>query len=166
MGIFTTGTSNGTSSADQYWGSSASEYFNGGGGDDVIWGADNDDILVGGSGADIIYGGDGDDWLYAGTGISASDSGRDRLIGGPGNDKYVFDTSSTFAVIEDFQYWDDEIYIDASAFGISSTDEIDEYYNEVENLMIISIGGNGVNLHLENLPFAYYFIPSSDITLY
>lgn len=52
-------------------------------GDDVIYGGTGNDVLQGGKGADRLYAGAGEDKLEEGY---PSDSVRDLLNGGPGND--------------------------------------------------------------------------------
>jgi len=62
----------------------------GGNGDDTLGGGDGNDILYGGNGEDYLDGGNGDDVLYPG----APGIGGDTLLGGAGNDRFVFDAQA------------------------------------------------------------------------
>ena len=74
----------------------------GGDGDDLLFGDGGNDVLDGGSGADRLVGGSDDDELFGGGGADVllgdhdpdrsqpSSTGNDRLVGGDGNDTYVF----------------------------------------------------------------------------
>jgi len=60
---------------------------------DTIHGSPGDDVLTGWSGGDVIYGGAGDDVLDDNSWFS---SGRDSLVGGPGNDTYIIEQDNPY----------------------------------------------------------------------
>ena len=83
----------------------------GGVGDDVLLGSDGGDALEGGGGDDLLLGGEGVDALSGGDGNDTLDAGLDGLsrggmaggmIGGNGNDTYVFHRGSGVTSIQDF----------------------------------------------------------------
>jgi Ca2+-binding RTX toxin-like protein len=78
-----------------FTGTPGDDVISGGATDDTINGLGGNDRLFGGEGTDTIDGGDDDDWLWSGQRDGTTDnglddittpSGRDRLIGGAGND--------------------------------------------------------------------------------
>lgn len=83
--------------ADSLTGTGTSEGIEGGAGDDTIDGAGGDDYIGGGAGADRIIGG----------------AGNDFLVGGSGADSFVFDASSGFDRIDDFEAGVDQIALAA-----------------------------------------------------
>jgi Ca2+-binding RTX toxin-like protein len=106
-------------------GDAGSDNITGGLGNDTIDGGDNDD----GNGLGILQGLDGDDTISGGSGIDRLEGGNnnDRLIGGIGNDvllggsgldDFVFtDDTEGNDRIDDWTAVDDQLEIDASAFG-------------------------------------------------
>jgi Ca2+-binding RTX toxin-like protein len=115
----------GGSDADILHGDEGSDFITGWLGDDTVFGGAGDD----GNGLGILKGDDGNDTIDGGAGIDrlAGGAGNDRLIGGPGNDVlaggpgldvFVFtDETEGNDRIEDWLAANDQIEIDASAFG-------------------------------------------------
>ena len=77
-------------------------------------GNDGDDVILGGEGSDGLEGGARDDVLNGG-------AGHDTLIGGEGADTFVFEKSSGYDEINDFdQYAGDRM--DISALHVDPAD--------------------------------------------
>lgn len=72
---------------DEVWGDDGDDFLIAGAGDDTLHGGAGGDILVDGVGTDVLYGDDGDDELHIE--LNDPDAGRDRLVGGKGDDTYV-----------------------------------------------------------------------------
>ena len=86
-------------------GGAGNDHIEGGAGDDWMLGNDGDDVILGGEGSDGLKGGSGDDVLNGG-------AGHDTLIGGEGADTFVFEKSSGYDEINDFdQYAGDRMDI-------------------------------------------------------
>jgi Ca2+-binding RTX toxin-like protein len=111
---------NGNAGNDTLEGDAGLDVVNGGAGDDTIDGGIDKDTLNGNADNDAISGGDGGDTLRGGP-------GNDRQIGGLGGDVQLggsgFDTFAFTATnegndrVDDWLAVDDQIEIDASAFG-------------------------------------------------
>ncbi|MDJ0555455.1 MAG: calcium-binding protein [Microcoleaceae cyanobacterium MO_207.B10] len=88
--------------------------------EDALVGADSisagagDDVIFGRGGTDTIIGGAGDDYIAPGL-----NSTGDSLIGGQGNDSFVyFDRSLENSVIQDFDSADDRILLSRAGFSL------------------------------------------------
>lgn len=81
-------TINGHDGADNLYGNAGADTLNGGDGDDWHYGGDGNDTVNGGDGADVLYGNAGDDSLNAGDGVDAIAGGdcEDVIHGGAGDD--------------------------------------------------------------------------------
>ena len=83
----------------------------GGGGVDALYGNDGNDYLIGGEGGDTLRGGGGDDILHGGKGgtgffdDTSTVGTDDTLIGGAGNDTYLFELGDGNTSINN---WDTE----------------------------------------------------------
>jgi Ca2+-binding RTX toxin-like protein len=127
-------TVNGGAGNDRIDGGSENDTLNGDGGTDFITGGTGNDTIDGGDGDDgaglgILRGEDGDDTISGGAGIDRLEGGNnnDRLIGGLGDDRllggadqdvFVFTLPSEGNdLVRDWTAADDQIEIDASAFG-------------------------------------------------
>jgi Ca2+-binding RTX toxin-like protein len=110
---------------DRFRGDEGSDSIYGGGGTDTIEGGAGDDgaglgILKGEDGDDTISGQDGSDRLDGGIGNDrlTGGLGNDVLVGGADSDTFVFaDDLEGIDRIEDWTAADDQLEIDASAFG-------------------------------------------------
>jgi len=91
----------GSTLADVIIGNQGNNIIYGGGGNDVIYGGGGNDTLFGQSGADTLIGSVGNDFLNGGTGndtlitygttrTAATTSDRTNMIGGSGDDQFVF----------------------------------------------------------------------------
>jgi Ca2+-binding RTX toxin-like protein len=86
----------GGSGNDTIYGTSGNDTIFGNGGADYLSGGDGDDSLDGGAGNDTLYGGAGDDTLNGGLGDDTFNlgvinlSGTGTVIGGDGNDTFIF----------------------------------------------------------------------------
>jgi Ca2+-binding RTX toxin-like protein len=87
---------NGGSGDDDLRGHNGADRLNGQGGSDMLRGGKGNDILNGNKGADHLNGDDGADTLTGG-------QGRDSLTGGAGADIFVFDGTSGFDRVLDFE---------------------------------------------------------------
>ncbi|NET61549.1 MAG: calcium-binding protein [Symploca sp. SIO2E6] len=77
---------------DTIYGGRGSDYLEGSGGNDTLIGGDGNDYVDGEGGDDLLYGGDGNDTLFVGNGNDTLFvQYGDQLIGGAGNDTFVFD---------------------------------------------------------------------------
>jgi Ca2+-binding RTX toxin-like protein len=96
------------------FGTSANDVIDGQGGKDTIWGRAGNDVLIGGAASDYLIGEDGDDRLdpsgsagrlffLSGNPIWAPLNGtaNDRLIGGNGNDTFVFTRLNGSSIVYD-----------------------------------------------------------------
>ena len=105
-----------------------------GAGDDSIVGGDKDetgigeDSIVAGAGNDIIFGRGGTDTILGGPGNDYIAPGLnatgDSLIGGEGNDSFVFfaaNTSTQLSVIVDFNATDDRILLSGAGFNLANS---------------------------------------------
>jgi Ca2+-binding RTX toxin-like protein len=127
-------TVNGGAGNDRIDGGSENDTLNGDADSDFITGSTGDDTIDGGNGDDgnglgILRGEDGDDTISGGAGIDRLEGGNDndRLIGGLGDDRMTGGADAdVFAftapgegndLIRDWVAADDQIEIDASAFG-------------------------------------------------
>ncbi len=83
---------------DTLLGGSGNDIIEGGAGDDILRGDDGIDILRGGFGADTLIGGSDYDKLDGGPGndILDSSTGRASMIGGAGDDIFVFNDQSNY----------------------------------------------------------------------
>ena len=91
---------------------------NEGGKDSIVAGAGND-IIFGRGGTDTILGGPGNDYIAPGLNATG-----DSLIGGEGNDSFVFfaaNTSTQLSVIVDFNATDDRILLSGAGFGLANS---------------------------------------------
>jgi Ca2+-binding RTX toxin-like protein len=111
---------NGGNNDDVLFGGAGLDVLNGGNGDDTLDGGNDNDSLSGDANNDTIEGGAGNDTLRGGTGNDrqTGGSGNDVHLGGAGADTFVF-TGSTQGNdrIDDWVAVDDQLEIDASAFG-------------------------------------------------
>ncbi|SFJ07865.1 calcium-binding protein [Jannaschia pohangensis] len=133
---------------DELHGDVGDDTLEGGDGDDLLSGYDGNDLLVGGDGDDRLFGGEGQDTLVGGAGndildgtVLRDDNGTDRdgadrlvggtgndtlaggfgdtLVGGIGNDVYLFrapsaaalEADSALPMVEDFDLYEDQIEI-------------------------------------------------------
>ncbi|RXH10118.1 Hint domain-containing protein [Bradyrhizobium guangzhouense] len=104
----------GGSGNDTITGNGADNYLDGGAGNDALFGGDGNDWLEGGSGNDSLYGGSGVDDLHGGSGDDHLDGGGNRdslgqaglspdvLLGGDGNDTFVYQSGYRATEIADF----------------------------------------------------------------
>lgn len=113
-------------------GSSGPDILVTGAGDDSIIGGDTneggDDSIVAGAGNDIIFGRGGRDTILGGAGNDYIAPGLnetgDSLIGGEGNDSFVFFTANNdtkLSVIVDFDATDDKILLSGAGFGLANS---------------------------------------------
>lgn len=101
----------GEEGTDSIHGGLGNDTLDGGADKDTLYGDDNDDRVLGGNGNDRLLGGAGNDRLIGGT-------GNDVLLGGSGLDVFVFrNRTEGNDRIDDWVAADDQIEIDASAFG-------------------------------------------------
>jgi Ca2+-binding RTX toxin-like protein len=88
----------GTAQANFLSGGPGRNRLQGAGGPDTLVGGPGNDVLRGGGGNDKVLGYEGDDVEDGGAGADqiadADDSGRDRLLGGPGRDTVVAESDS------------------------------------------------------------------------
>lgn len=103
--------------------SSNGDMLDGGAGNDLLYGSRGSDWLRGGDGSDILRGGDGADVLEGGAGDERGSSGEARLLGGAGNDQYVFNYGDGVDVV-----------FDESSPGSSSGSVGDSMYNRISNI--------------------------------
>ena len=94
---------------DTLHGGDGDDIVNGGEGDNLLYGDAGNDRMSGGNGNDTLFGGDGHDTVYGQSGNDLIDGGAgdDLLFGGKGADVFVFDMSSGFDVIGDFDPLED-----------------------------------------------------------
>jgi len=123
----------------------------GGRGDDFLYGEEGNDFLFGGPGNDYLDGGDGNDTLNGGADDSDTPVGDDdSLIGGSGNDTYVFDLAVN------------DVYGNPLHLGIDSIFETGlggGYYDVIQGL---GLAGLGVDLFDAN-PQNYFYIDSMNV---
>lgn len=103
---------------DEIYGGVDNDLIYGEAGNDVLYGDEGNDDLRGGIGEDVLFGGIGNDVLRTGSGYSealrggegndllisnhfGNTTGDNSLLGGTGNDIYLFETNSQFANIGD-----------------------------------------------------------------
>jgi Ca2+-binding RTX toxin-like protein len=89
-------------------------------GSDRLYGGSDADTMLGGSGNDIMFGEDGADRIFGEIGNDrlSGGLGNDALSGGAGGDVFVFsDDNQGNDRVDDWEAIDDQIEIDASAFG-------------------------------------------------
>lgn len=122
---------------DMLFGGAGIDDLSGGDGDDTLRGNDGADTLSGDAGADILIGGVGDDTIIGGT-------GNDTLTGGFGSDDFVFDASSGFDVIRDFEVGSDTI--DLTALGVTFADVSISTVNDGQRIVV-----DDVNIQLREL---------------
>ena len=85
----------GLDGADTLTGGAGDDHLSGGAGDDVLVASEGDDVYDGGDGNDSLVGGDGDNiWEITGTNAGTL-NGRafvdvENLVGGAGNDEFIF----------------------------------------------------------------------------
>ena len=112
------------------------------GDDRIVAGAGNDTIF-GRGGKDTIIGGDGDDYIVGGL-----DSTGDSLIGGAGNDSFVYfgldgEDQSPNSVIVDFDTADDKILLRGQGFNLANSKAGSTIANA--DLVLIDPGNNYSN---------------------
>lgn len=95
----------GSSGDDIFDGLAGNDEILGGNGSDTIWGGRGQDTLVGGIEADHINGGQGHDILIGGDRTWRTDFDRDTLEGGSGNDTFVLEYRSAWAVEMTAPHW-------------------------------------------------------------
>ncbi|MBR0288553.1 MAG: calcium-binding protein, partial [Selenomonadaceae bacterium] len=88
--------------ANKITGSTQDDYIDGGAGGDIINSGGGNDTLIGGTGNDSLNGGAGNDSLWGG-------AGTDTLFGGAGKDTFIFNSSDSDLIIEDYNYGVDKI---------------------------------------------------------
>jgi Ca2+-binding RTX toxin-like protein len=137
----------------------------------TLAGNDGNDTLYGSAGNDTINGGDGDDWLwgyaeysdsqltnaqFAATLLNEKNSSVDRLLGGNGNDVYVFDKFvNTPLIFENANEGIDTILGDLQTYVLGAN--IENYVNDL-NLtnngvpVTITITGNNSNNVIKSSP--------------
>ncbi|MBM86458.1 MAG: hemolysin expression modulating protein [Rhodospirillaceae bacterium] len=108
---------------DTVFGGQGSDFVSGGNGTDLLYGNLAADVLVGGNADDILYGGQGNDTLNGEGGndllfgnrgadiINGGATGNDTLLGGLGNDVFVFDGAVGADLIGDFDMSCDRITV-------------------------------------------------------
>jgi len=142
------------------------DVLKGGDGNDKLFGAKGGDWLVGGKGGDKIDGGKGHDTLIGGKGKDRllGMDGKDVLIAGPGSDTltgggaadtFVFNRSSGYNKITDFEI-NDIISIGSGAknfFQLSFTDAVAGLRIEFSNVEIFLKGLDSGDVSASNFDF-------------
>ena len=111
-------------------GSSLGDTLSGNTGNNRFWAFGGDDLVLGGDGSDILMGMGGNDVLYAGSGLWT-----DTLIGGTGDDVYELHNAAS-TVTERAGEGTDTARSDAAYTTL---------WDNVENLLLLGAGNNGVN---------------------
>ncbi len=117
----------GGSGHDVAVGGNGDDTVEGGGGNDTLDGGLDNDLLLGDDGDDLIKGDAGDDRLFGGDGADVMDGGAgwdtlkggagdDTMSGGSGEDCFVFNATSGFDVIEDYDFAEDALKIKNTEF--------------------------------------------------
>ena len=95
----------GSSGDDRVFAKSGNDEVRGGDGDDLVFGGTGDDVLSGNDDNDRLFGGSDDDTMFGGNGndILAVETnlftmGNDRLSGGDGFDRVVFETANVIEI--------------------------------------------------------------------
>ena len=155
-------------------GGAGADTLSGGAGNDTLNGGAGNDFLYGDAGSDTLNGGDGDDWLFAYSDYSDSqllnsvftaallfekNNSIDNLVGGKGNDIYVFDQYvNTPLITENVNEGTDTILGDLATYTLGSN--IENYVNDL-NLtnngtpVTITITGNDSNNLIKTSPSSW-----------
>ena len=122
-------------------GGSGNDHLLGNKGRDVIYGDDGDDVIKGRDDDDQLWGGDGRDWIEGNGGddVIGGGAGNDTLTGGDGRDTFVFKKNCGLDTIKDFNAQSD--FIDVSAFGFASAEEVLGLAQQRGSGTIIDLGG-------------------------
>jgi Ca2+-binding RTX toxin-like protein/pimeloyl-ACP methyl ester carboxylesterase len=127
---------------DQLVGDSGNDEVNGGNGDDKVWGSGGDDKLWGERGNDQLTGDDGNDIL---NGYGFDNYERDTLSGGGGSDSFILSDSnnvyyskngsSDYALITDFNRYEDVIHLKQISLDASNSTQAWGY-------RLVTVGSN------------------------
>jgi Ca2+-binding RTX toxin-like protein len=112
---------------DTLKGKGGNDLIEGGSGNDKAWGGNGADEILGGGGNDRLWGDAGNDELYGGGGNDKlwGGTGNDVMAGGKGNDRFYFlNPNSARDEILDFKIGEDKLFIDLSAYGFGSVQEL------------------------------------------
>lgn len=111
---------------DKLFGKGGKDLLKGQGGNDKAYGGGGDDEVYGGGGNDKLWGDAGDDELYGGGGKDKlyGDAGNDELYGGGAGDGFYFLGNSDRDDVFGFQLGLDKLFIDLSAYGYASLQEL------------------------------------------
>ncbi len=141
--------------ADELWGETGNDILHGEAGNDILYGGWGNDKLYGGTEDDELYGGFGADRLEGGDGNDYLDGGADagvvdRMIGGPGDDKYVVEGGSDI-VVEEYNGGNDWVELYQPTYTLPAN---------VENIVVwvapapnTFITGNGLDNHISMNPW-------------
>ena len=134
---------NGGNGDDFLRGGAGTDQLNGGGGHDYLNGGKGDDILNGDGGNDDLMGRSGNDTLDGGSGSDRLDGGggSDVLTGGTGTDEFVFQETSGYDRITDF-----DASIEKMDFSATTYSYTDVSVSSVSGGVLVNVGAVSVML--------------------
>ncbi|WP_280522356.1 calcium-binding protein, partial [Snodgrassella alvi] len=137
----------------------------------IIYGGDGNDTITTGNSNDVLNGGDGDDSLYAYGGDDLLDggAGNDYLVGGEGNDTYVFAKGHGQDKIYDIKGTDTIQFTDVNSdevkFRKDNYDLIIYGYNEEDSIRVTDFFYSDTYA-IENFVFKDKSFTSKDVHIY
>ncbi|ROU02976.1 calcium-binding protein [Histidinibacterium lentulum] len=135
----------GNAGNDLIFGGLGNDRLDGGIGADTLFGGSGSDRLFGKAGFDALNGGNGNDTLYgnAGNDTLNGGAGNDLLYGGLGADTFAFFKGNGRDTIMDMQEVD-TILLEATAFGITSAQQLNNRTTETASAYVLDFGGGDV----------------------